>query len=180
MNKIIAFFGSELEYQECVTFVRNTKFDVSVYHSNEILLPVSTDALFKKSSTVSYNHWYQGIKMFNDNKTLLLNSRQYVIATTYQTYTHIPILLEMPTADLYQTLVAVKSNRSIYELYMCDYVSFMKSSSFWKRINSMNDYDVFQKKINKYLLPSYDDDIENVVWRQWLDQLNIPLIKVIG
>lgn len=180
MNKIIAFFGSELEYHECVTFVRNTKFDVSVYHSNEILLPVSTDALFKKSSTVSYNHWYQGIKMFNDNKTLLLNSRQYVIATTYRTYTSVPALLEMPTANLYQTLVAIKSKRFIYELYMCDYVTFMKTALFWKRINSISDYDVFQKKINKYLLPSCADDIENVVWRQWLDQLNITLINIVG
>lgn len=140
---------------------------------------IKNSELLRDSVSVSYNHWHQSILMFNENKNVLMNSRQYVIAATYNTYKSIPIFLDKSVSELYQTVVTLNSNKSIYDLYMCDYVTFMKITLFWKRINSMSDREVFQNKIDRYLLPSAQDNIENVIWNQWLDQLNITLLNIV-
>ena len=174
-KKNIVFYGESSDYENCVASL--TSFaNIKVYHAN-ITPQIIINDRFQNIIPVSYNHWHLGIKMLNEKRITLINTRNYVIAATSKTYKYIPELLDRPIDHSYQTLFTTKSSSSVYDLYMCDYVTFMKVTLFWKRISSIEDKRIKNQFIDHYILPTVNNNIETEIWNQWLDQLNITLIN---
>jgi len=173
----IVFYGESSDYENCVASL--TSFtNIKVYHDHANITPqIIINDRFQNLISVSYNHWHLGIKMFNERRNTLINTKNYVVAATSKTYKYIPELLDRPVNHSYQTLFTIKSSSSVYDLYMCDYITFMKVTLFWKRISSIEDKKIKNKFIDHYILPVVNDNIETEIWNQWLDQLNITLIN---